>query len=242
MGATAHNPHNDISIRDLLTMSSALDCNDHKKRSPGQEERMYRKKIWRNFVMNLPLEKDYLRDQQGYGRWSYCTAGVFLLGQVIEAATGQRFDQYVQSHLFDPLEINNVKWRKSKSGEIQSGGQIKMRAKDLGKIGRLVLNRGVWKGQQIVSKDWIKQMLTPHRKLSEYVYYGYLWWFTPIRAPEGLQASWYMSGNGGNMVAIFPNFDAVIVVQAANYNKSYAGRNTFTIMERVMAQISASES
>jgi len=235
LGAPVGDIHNEITIRDLLTMSSALDCNDSDKRSPGQEERMYRKKIWREFALNLPLTDGYKRDDKGYGRWSYCTAGVFLLGQIVETVTGEKFDAFVQTRLFDPLSINEVIWKTSKTGEIQSGGQIKMRSADLAKIGRMVLDGGVWKGSRIVSQEWTKRMLYPHRKLSKFVYYGYLWWFTPIRAPEGLQSSWYMQGNGGNMIAMFREYDAVIVVQAANYNKSYASRNAFTIIEASLA-------
>ncbi|MEO9468817.1 serine hydrolase [Parasphingorhabdus sp.] len=237
LGAPADDIRNDITIRDLLTMSSALDCNDGKKRSPGQEERMYRKKIWRTFALNLPLMDGYQRDEKGYGRWSYCTAGVFLLGQVIETVTGEKFDAFVQTRLFDPLAIKEIVWRTSKTGEIQSGGQIKMLGPDLAKIGRMVLDGGVWKESRIVSRTWIKQMLYPHRELSKFVHYGYLWWFTPIRAPQGFQSSWYMQGNGGNMVAVFRDYDAVIVVQAANYNKSHASRNAFTIVEASLSSL-----
>lgn len=237
LGAPIDDPHNNITIRDLLTMSSALDCDDGNKRSPGQEERMYRTKVWREFAMDLPLADSYARDDQGYGRWSYCTAGVFLLGQVVETATGERFDKFVQSRLFEPLEIKEVKWRTSKSGEIQSGGQLRMRAADLVKIGRMVLDGGTWEGTQIVSENWIKQMLYPHRKLSNFVHYGYLWWFAPINAPDGLQPSWYMQGNGGNMIAGFRKYDAVVVVQAANYNKPYASRHAFTIVEASLAHL-----
>lgn len=237
LGSKADDPHNDISIRDLLTMSSALDCNDLDRHSPGQEERMYRKKVWREFAMNLPLEKNYSRDEQGYGRWSYCTAGVFLLGQVVESVTGESFDSFVQTRLFEPLGITQAKWRTSRTGEVQSGGQLRMRNADLIKIGRMVLDGGIWNGKRVVSQSWIKQMLSPHRKLSEFVYYGYLWWFTPVRAPDGFQSSWYMGGNGGNMIAIFKEYNAVVAVQAANYNKSYADRYAFWIVETSLAHL-----
>ena len=169
LGGTAGDPRNDITVRDLLTMSSALDCNDSDKRSPGQEEKMYRTRNWRAFAMNLPLDPEYVRDDKGYGRWSYCTAGVFLLGQVVQEVTGERFDEYVARHIFAPLGITDAEWKRSKSGEIQSGGQIRMRADDLAKIGRMVLDKGRYGGRQIVSAGWIEEMLYPHRQLGEYV-------------------------------------------------------------------------
>ena len=94
LGSRRGAPFNQITVRDLLTMSSALDCNDWERRSPGQEERMYRRRDWREFALALPA-REFERDERGFGPFSYCTAGVFLLGQVVEAAVGERFDLYV---------------------------------------------------------------------------------------------------------------------------------------------------
>jgi CubicO group peptidase (beta-lactamase class C family) len=239
LGAKPDDPRKDITVRDLLTMSSALDCDDGKKTSPGQEEKMYRTKSWRAFAMALPLAKDYKRDGNGFGRWSYCTAGVFLLGQVVEAATGERFDAFVQRRLLGPLDISDAEWRKSPSGEIQSGGQLRIGAESLAKLGRMVLDGGHWQGQQILPESWIKDMLQPHRQVGQYVHYGYLWWFWPYKTPSGPQGSWMMQGNGGNIVAIFRDYDAVIVVQAANYNKADADAQSVKIIEAALAILSA---
>ncbi len=51
LGSQRAAPFNEITVRDLLTMSSALDCNDWERRSPGQEEKMYRTRIWRDFAL-----------------------------------------------------------------------------------------------------------------------------------------------------------------------------------------------
>ncbi|MDN3646659.1 serine hydrolase [Pontixanthobacter aestiaquae] len=239
LGSAANDPRNDITVRDLLTMSSSLDCSDSTLKSPGNEERMYRTKVWRDFAMNIPVAGDYTRDDKGYGRFSYCTAGVFLLGQVVEEVSGQRFDDFMAERVFRPLGIDDVKWTRSRSGEVQSGGQIQMRADDLLKIGRLVLDGGKYRGQQIVSGEWIKQMLQPHSQTGPYNYYGYLWWFSPVTSPRGLEPSWMMMGNGGNIISIYREYDAVIVVQARNYNKDDAHPNSFAIMRAVLEALPA---
>lgn len=56
-----------ITIRDLLTMSSALACDDGQRQSPGQEERMYRTRDWTAFALSIPLRPDYVRDASGRG-------------------------------------------------------------------------------------------------------------------------------------------------------------------------------
>ncbi|MDJ0641606.1 MAG: serine hydrolase [Erythrobacter sp.] len=232
-GPLRGSPFDRITVHDLLSMSSALDCNDWDRRSPGQEEKMYRKRIWREFVLGLPA-RAYERNREGVGPFSYCTAGVFLLGQVVEKATGERFDRFVQRRLFDPLGIDGADWRRSRSGEIQSGGQLTISDEALLKLGRMVMLGGVWNGERVLPEDWLTSMLTPRHSLSEHVHYGYLWWATPIRSQRGFEGAFMMKGNGGNIVAIVPNLDAVLVVQSENYNKSYAERNSFIILTTLL--------
>ncbi len=236
LGVSRGAPFGQITVRDLLTMSSALDCNDWQRQSPGQEERMYSRRNWRDFALALPA-RSYERDERGNGPFSYCTAGVFLLGQVVETATGERFDRYVQRRLFDPLGIEGADWRTSRRGEIQSGGQLTISDEALLRIGRMVMDKGMWEGEQILPEQWLRDMLTPTHSLGEYVHYGYLWWATPLRSSRGFEGAFMMKGNGGNIVALIPNFDAVLVVQAKNYNRDYAERNAFVILTTMLRSL-----
>ncbi len=238
LGATAEGRIAEITVRDLLTMSSALDCNDwDRRRSPGFEERMYRRKSWRKFVLGLPEAEAYTRDADGFGRFSYCTAGVFLLGQVVEQVTGEPFDRYVERRVLAPLGIEEVVWRRSRSGEVQSGGQVEIGPESLTRIGRLVLDGGEWQGERVLPKAWVDEMLTPHRQIGTHVHYGYLWWATVVPSPGGFEPTWYMSGNGGNVVAVLREYDAVIVVQAANYNEGDASDRSFGIVMRALSAL-----
>jgi CubicO group peptidase (beta-lactamase class C family) len=226
-----------ITVRDLLTMSSPLACDDGNRKSPGQEERMYRTRDWTRFALAIPLEPSYLRDAQGFGRFSYCTAGVFLLGRVVEKATGEPFDHYVQRRLLGPLGVRTVQWRRSPSGEVQAGGQLGIGDADLLKIGRMVLDRGRWHGAEVVPGAWIGQMLHPWRQPGQYVHYGYLWWAMPVRSPRGFEPSWMMQGNGGNLVALLRDYDAVAVIQAQNYNKRDSDRWSHLLLQSALASL-----
>ncbi len=236
LGSSLGQPWRSITVADLLSMSSALDCNDWERRSPGQEEKMYRKRVWRDFALALPV-REYRRDAKGNGPFSYCTAGVFLLGQVVEQATGEKFDGFVQRRLFDPLGIEGVEWRTSRSGEIQSGGQLTISDTALLKLGRLVLARGKVGDQQLIPEEWIEDMLQPRHSLSEHVHYANLWWLTPLRSSRGYEAAFMMKGNGGNIVALVPSLDAVLVVQAESYNKSDAERNAFIALTTMLRSL-----
>jgi len=207
-----------IVLRDLLTMRSALDCNDWRP-SPGNEERMYRTRDWTRFVLDLPVDPRASAAAGGASRFGYCTAGVFLIGQMIERESGERFDQYVASRVLGRIGAADVEWTRSPSGEIQSGGQLSLRARDAERIGRLVLNEGRWDGEQIVPAAWIAEMLTPASWPRQDLSYGYLWWRAEFRvgASDRTVDTMMMMGNGGNIVAVIPEYDAVVVVQSRNY-------------------------
>lgn len=237
LGSERAAPFNEITVRDLLNMSSALDCNDWDRRSAGQEERMYKRRVWRDFALGLRA-RDFVRNEVGMGPFSYCTAGVFLLGQVVEKAVGERFDLYVQRRLFDPLGIDGADWRTSRSGEIQSGGQLIISDEALLKIGRMVMDRGTWKGREVLPKDLVSALFkAPAHQLGQHVRYANLWWFSAIRSQRGFEGAVMMKGNGGNIVALVPSMDAVLVVQSASYNRQAAERNSFIALTTMLRSL-----
>ena len=56
-----------ITVEDLLTMSSALDCDDGVSDSPGNEDHMYPQKRWLPWVLGIPIKAGYARDSVGRG-------------------------------------------------------------------------------------------------------------------------------------------------------------------------------
>ncbi|MDA8016131.1 MAG: beta-lactamase family protein [Thermoanaerobaculia bacterium] len=228
------------TIEDLLTMSSALDCDDWQD-SPGNEERMYDTKDWTRFALDIPLDSDYERDQTGRGRYSYCTAGVFLLGRIVEQAVGTPFDLFVQQRLFDPLGIEDPKWTRAPNGEVQTGGQLSLRARDFAAIGRLVLNGGEYGGKRLISSGWLRQTLRPLRQATPADAYGYLWWLRGFRYGDQFRGAAYMSGNGGNKVVLFPDLDTVVVILSTNYNRRNMHQQTTELIEKYILPALRSE-
>ena len=220
-----------ITIEDFLTMSSALECSDWYRKSPGNEERMYRTRDWTRFALDIPIDENYMGPRGGR-RFSYCTAGAFLLGRVVERATGEPFDEFVQTHLFGPLGIEDPIWRKAPNGEVQSGGQLSLRARDFAALGRLVLDGGVRDGHTVVSREWLREIFTPRRSAGPDTGYGYLWWLRQFSAGDQGFGAGYMSGNGGNKVALFPELDAVVVILSTNYNRRGMHEQTDELIER----------
>lgn len=224
----------EITIEDLLTMSSILECNDWNNLSRGNEERMYLIEDWSQFYWNLPIKgfpawETKPKDSK-YGRsFSYCTAGTVVLGNIVEKVTGS-LEKYAEKNFFSKLGITNYKWQKTPTGIPMTGGGLALNSKDLLKIGQLYLDNGRYKDEQIISKDWVEKSTTPKTSMGiQDIEYGYLFWLSKF----GDEDAFYMTGTGGNKVVVIPNLQLVAVLTSTNFRGGMKSHNnTKEILEK----------
>jgi CubicO group peptidase (beta-lactamase class C family) len=207
-----------LLVRHLLTMSAGFEWNQDVPYSDpmNSEARMIRAQDPLRFALEASTV-----DTPGEV-WSFSGGTAEILGAVVRNATGQPLDRFARECLFEPLGIMDFEWIKyPKSGIPAASSGLRLRPRDMAKLGQLVLQRGQWNGQQIVAGQWIDASIAPQIGVSNYVvFYGYHWWLgrSLIRNREILWAAGI--GLGGQRIYIVPALDLVMVTTFGCYAKS----------------------
>lgn len=146
----------------------------------------------------------------------YNTGALTLVSAIVRKATGHPLDVFAREMLFEPLGITDVEWSRVK-GDTDAGGGLRMRPRDMAKIGQLVLADGRWNNRQIVSRDWVATSTATKVKATDDQSYGYLWWLGRARAGAHVVKWTGALGRGGQSIRIVPERDLVVVVTAGYY-------------------------
>lgn len=206
-----------ITIENFLMYRHGLDCENNNPESLGNEMAMRQSEDWVKYTLSLPMVQEPGRAS------SYCTGCPLALGRLVEIVTGMDIETFAGKNLFDPLGISNYNWTFDPNAKTETDfTHTAMTPRDLLKIAKMYKDGGNWKGQQIVSKNWVTKTFD-----MEQGDYGYLWEHKYF-VVDGKQYNSYMaSGNGGQKINIWPEQNMITVFTGGNYN-SYQlyGRST----------------
>lgn len=188
-----------ITLKDLLTMSSGLNCRDSYLYDWQGLNEMRASQDWVQHMLDLPMA-----DQPGT-RFEYCNGGSYLLSAIVQQVTGMTSLEFARQNLFDPLGITEVDWPASPQGINIGWGDMNLTPHDMAKFGYLYLNQGNWDGQQILTADFIEESTSAQISadtLSDS--YGYQWWFD--------DNGYYMAlGYAGQFIFVVPEHNMVVV-------------------------------
>jgi len=149
-----------VTLRHVMTHTTGIE------KRKGQQFRFFPDKLKR-------ARSARIHDEPGTV-FSYSNEGTQLLFGIIQSAAGKTVDAYLQEKLFGPLGIKGWSWDKDKAGNVQTWYGLALTARDLARLGMLMLADGHWDGKAIVSPSYVKQATSP--VLEAAPNYGLLWW------------------------------------------------------------------
>lgn len=223
-----------IKIRHLLTMTAGFDSEDEVRSSIGNEDNLDAlSSDWVRYSIDVPM-----LNVPGT-KWVYSSMNTFLLGYILEKSTGESLDEFAKNNLFTPLGISNIQWRKTPNNRTVAQGNFKISSRDMGKLGQLVLDKGVYKGKQIVSKNWISQSTEGIFPVhwNNYDSYGFQWYNHSLKIKGESIPYVLASGNGGNKIYIIPKYDLVVTIISTAYGKGYGHARSLNILKKILGSV-----
>ncbi len=192
-----------ITIRNLLTFDSGL-SNDFGGADPSPDDLL-------EYCFGRPLS------HTPGEVWDYDGLYLVLISNLIARKSGMSFPDFAQKYLLGPLDIKGENgWPARPKGLYRVDYGLSWKARDMGKLGQLILNKGMWKGKRILSESWVKDSTTPHIRLVKDVddFYGYLWYEQQPygRGPVIIDAT----GANGQGIFICPDADLVCVLTSGS--------------------------
>ena len=193
-----------ITLGHVLTMSTGLDWNEEVAYDDPKNDAdlMEATDDWVQYVIDKPMA------QEPGKVFNYSSGVSELLAYIFQKETGQDIEKYGEKYLFTPLGMDHY-WKRSPLGVVDTEGGLFLRDTDLAKLGYLYLHEGMWDGKQMVSKDWVKQSVTPFIEAEEGFKYGYKWWLLPRTDRQGYV--WMARGFGGQRLMVFPQEEMMVV-------------------------------
>jgi CubicO group peptidase (beta-lactamase class C family) len=209
-----------ITLRHLVTMSAGLEW--HELDIPySNAANSYSRMDAASDPCRFTLEQAVVAPPGD--TWNYNSGGTEVIAAVLRKAAGKPFEDFARELLFGPLGITDVEWPKYANGNAIAGGTLRLRPRDLAKIGQLVLQRGDWRGTQVVSASWIDAATTPQINGLGTDFYGYFFWLGRSLI-DRREIRWAAAvGLGGQRVFIVPELDLVLVVNAGLYQSPTQG-------------------
>lgn len=189
-----------LTVRHLLTMSTghATDTVSIAELSPHGN--------WARAILKQPLAFE------PGTHFVYNSGASYLLSAILQRLTGERLLDYLTPRLFEPLGITGATWESCPRGIDVGGWGLSITTEDLAVFGQLLLQRGLWKGRQLVPAAWLDEATGKRVETSETEHgidgrqgYGYQFW--RVRPARGYRAD----GAFAQLCIVLPEQDAVVV-------------------------------
>ena len=135
----------EISLRDLLDMTSGLEMPDH------EHENMFFSGDHLAYARDVGVEKPAGQ------KFEYNNVNSMLLADILEQATGQKADVLLKQRVFDKIGLTDVTLWQDSAGNPLTYCCVDTTARQYSRFGLLFARSGNWNGEQIISEDYVNQ-------------------------------------------------------------------------------------
>ncbi len=197
----------ELKIRHLMQMSSGLNWDESYSSLFSKTTEAYYGENLQHQVLKLKVVRE------PGTRFEYMSCNSVLLAMVISKTTGKTISDFASEKIWIPIHaIQPAYWSLDHNeGMEKAYCCFYSCARDFARIGKLVLDSGRWQGKQIVSKNFINEMLTPNMIKDEFGvatdFYGLQWWMMNYKG----HMVYYARGILGQYIAIVPDQKMVVV-------------------------------
>ncbi|MCZ2104114.1 MAG: serine hydrolase [Comamonadaceae bacterium] len=170
--------YDDVSIRQLLTMTSGVAWNENYD-DPQSDVARFNNHVPEPGVDALVSYMRKLPRAAPPGvRWHYSTGETNLVGVMLMAAIKKPLAQYLQEKIWQPAGMQQqATWLLSKTGKEISGCCLQAAPRDFARMGQFILEGAMVDGQSIVPDDWLQQATHKQADIGNPGHgYGYQWW------------------------------------------------------------------
>ncbi|SEA20269.1 serine hydrolase domain-containing protein [Microbulbifer marinus] len=209
--AWARDARAQIALEDLLRMSSGLDFDETYAPGSDATKMLFNAHSASDVAMVSPAM--YEPGQH----FSYSSGTTNLLARWMHEQLGgdvQASLDFFSREILQPLGMAHTVFEVDPSGVFVGSSYIYASGRDWARLGQLMLNRGEWRGEQLLGADWVARAAAPNPSANE-PRYGYQFWLNgggdALRYPQLPADAYFMSGNRKQVVMISPSTNTVVV-------------------------------
>lgn len=190
-----------MRVRDLLRMATGHQTEPQLRQDqPGTKNEPWTKKFLAHTVPFKPGT-----------HFLYNSPGTYMLSAIVQKVTGMTVLDYLRPRLFEPLGFENPSWVTSPQGITAGAYGLSVRTEEIARFGQLYLQKGMWKGRQLIPKAWVEEataLQTSNGSSPKSDWdqgYGYQFWRCRHNAYRG-------DGAFGQYCIVIPELDAVVAI------------------------------
>jgi CubicO group peptidase (beta-lactamase class C family) len=195
-----------ITINDLLHMNSGLEWDEDYGKISDVTKMLFTAEDMTQSQIDKPLVG------KPNASWNYSSGTTNLLSGILrqQFKTHQEYLDFWYSSLLDKIGMDTALVEVDMAGNFVGSSYGWASARDWAKFGLLYLNQGNWNGAQLFDPSWAKYVATP-TNTSKGQYGAQFWLNAGGKFPDVPRDMFYFSGYQGQMVAVFPSHDLVVV-------------------------------